>query len=306
MSGSTKSVICVAVCDRWIGFGIARALLSSQKRDGEYVIRAIGRDMRCMKELEKFGAEVIQIDYDNCETLERACQGCTWMIMISEVEEDRVNMAKTFVNICRKVDVPNLCFLSMLGAEDASEKSLCDFREIERCVESMVNHWTIMRVSEEGVLALPIRSRDRMAPIHFDDLQCVLHHLLFREDGTLIPRMDSEHRKKHYILTGPGTVDGETMVQMLNKVLDRDDGGICFKEITREECEKYLRQACEPENDATTDFIGRLLQRFKQLWFGTPDDKGDEVRNDREEEEQDDTQGPIPPHCLNDIEILFM
>ncbi|CAG8674321.1 14930_t:CDS:2 [Cetraspora pellucida] len=287
MSSKTEQVICITSCDRYLGNGIARVLLNDRKQHGQkYQVRVLARDISNLNEFKNLGAEVIQIDYNKTETIERALTGSLWVLWIPESDNDRLNLAKIFADACKKVGVGNLLFASILGADDADEKCLREFREMERKAESIVDrhcilrsalfvqclHYFSKRIIEKNQLTLPIRRESRMAPIHLNDVYCSIHRIICDEHCQLRD-MDKNHQKRHYTLTGPESISTNTLIDMMNVVTD---ARIEFMEIKRQECEEYLRSCEDKQMTGLTKF------------------------GDHEENRED--LFPTPP-CPNDTEI---
>ncbi|CAG8705344.1 2524_t:CDS:2, partial [Racocetra persica] len=258
MSSQNKHVICITSCDRYLGHGIAHCLLHERKQRGhKYHVRVLARDTSNLGEFNKLGAEVIQIDYNKTDTIERALTGSLWVLWIPESDNDRLHMAKTFADAAKKVSVSNLLFCSVLGADDADEKCLREFRDMEKKAESAVDRHCILRsalavqclhhfskrIVEKNQLTLPIRRDSRMAPIHLNDVFCTIHCIVYDGHGQLRNEMEKTHHKRHYTLTGPESISAVTLIAMMNIVTDAN---VEFMEIKRRECEEYLR-SCEDE-----------------------------------------------------------
>ncbi|CAG8582945.1 11809_t:CDS:2 [Dentiscutata erythropus] len=289
MSAQNKNVICVTSCDSYLGYAITQVLLQDKKQNQRaYTVRALARDISGLNGLKKHGAEVAQIDYNNQGTIEQALNGGIWVLMLPESDNDRCNYAKIFANTCKKVGVGNMLFLSLLGADDADEKSLREFRDMEKKVEAAVDRNCILRcafvvqclhyfseyIMKKNKLGLPIRSDSRMSPIHLNDVFCVIHRIIFDKQGQLHREMDRNHQKRHYTLTGPEAISANTFVDMMNIIIDAN---VKFEEIKRQECEAYLRSCNQPEIEST--------------------------KSDQHEESRDDLF-PTPKQCLNDNEIM--
>ncbi|CAG8486427.1 11570_t:CDS:2 [Racocetra fulgida] len=233
MSSQNKHVICITSCDRYLGNGIAHCLLHERKKRGhKYHVRVLARDTSNMDEFKKLGAEVVQIDYSKTETIEHALTDSLWVIWIPESDNDLLHMAKTFADAAKKARVSNLLFCSILGADDADEKCLREFRDMEKKAEAAKNQ-----------LALPIRRDSRMAPIHLNDVYCTIHCIIYDEHDQLRNEMDKNHHKRHYTLTGPESISASTLMAMMNIVTDAN---VEFTEIKRKECEEYLK-SCKDE-----------------------------------------------------------
>ncbi|RIB01921.1 hypothetical protein C2G38_2050471 [Gigaspora rosea] len=292
MTSQNKNVICITSCDHYLGNAITHVLLHQEKKQSKrnYVVRALARDTSKLDDLKKCGAEVCQIDYNKQDTIERALNGAVWVLMVPESDHDRVHYASIFTDTCKKVGVGNILFLSLLGADNAEQHSLRDYRDMERKAEAVIERHCILRsafavqqlhyfsdcIVKKNKLEMPIRSDSRMSPIHLNDVFCAIHFIVLDKNGQLYREMDRSHQKKHYTLTGPEAISANTLVDMMNIITESK---VEFEEIKRKQCEENLR-ACDQK---------KVVDEPTSL-------------GSKHEEGRDDLFPP-PKHCPNDTEI---
>jgi uncharacterized protein YbjT (DUF2867 family) len=253
--------VCITAAERWISNSISRGLLYEHKRS-ECTLVALTRDARDphLKELEKHGAEIEEIDYDNPDTIEDALRGCNFLIFVTESDKDRIKQAHMFAKAAKNSDLCNAIVLSLEGVDEGNQKTFRDYNEIERIWKDAVKTVTILRISwlqqalflwsenvqEKGTINMTLHERDQFVPLNLEDVVRSIRHLVTYE-GRVIDELDRRHHHKIYTLTGPDSITPRDLVEMINKAI-RPDGEVEYDRVNRRELEEYFRSLDDDED----------------------------------------------------------
>ncbi|KAF9541270.1 hypothetical protein EC957_003285 [Mortierella hygrophila] len=137
--------------------------------------------------------KVVQISYEDPNTIVIALQGIQTVVFVPEIEPQRVDWADRIVDAMKQENVTRCITISSIGT-DASDKDQLDrFRRVEDRVKKDIPRWTILRegfpfqalfywipmVQDQGVLGMPIKQDIEFAPLDITDLGRALISVTF-------------------------------------------------------------------------------------------------------------------------------
>ncbi|CAG8595559.1 11575_t:CDS:2 [Diversispora eburnea] len=245
--------IAVSSTDGWLGNVVARNFLLEA---GKIVtIRCMAQDTktRPIKQLEHLGGEIYKIDYDRTETIEDALHGCGYLVFLIEHDKDRVKEAKILAEAAKRKDVDNVIVISLEGSDEERSKTHSDFNEVERIFCETAKNPVVLRsafIQQGGEINMTQRETDEFAPIHLDDLNTAICALMLQE-GKLQPGLNKRHHHKSYTITGPETLNGKEISDIINKVVSK--GEVEYRSVSRHNLEEYLRKLDERDDDCESD-----------------------------------------------------
>jgi len=287
-------------CDYFSGHELARHLLRNYRREIEGCrLICTGVHLDRMKDLERQGAEIVQIRPDDVRQMEEVFRNCDWAVVDPMPEQNRVETTKRVLEAIKKANVKHVILISCAGAENSERwRHLHEYAEIEREFLSLnFNCHTIVRtefpqnwfhawaypVEDKGQFPLSTGQEKRFAPIRIEDVSCALKDILRGEESTgvksILPAIlgGNRHHKQCYTLTGPEALNGPRIVDELNRVVQ---GNVNYVDVDRNQMERILRELRDREQ-----------QRLQQQPRGVRPQSGeDDDRNRRFEGQPTDTQ----------------
>ncbi|CAG8549188.1 4973_t:CDS:2 [Ambispora gerdemannii] len=252
----------VTATERWMGNSLARGLLGDRQRsDWNFRALTTDADAEPLDDLRRFGAEVVEINYEKQETLEDSLRGTEFLIFIAESDRDRVRQAEALARAARKNDVKGVIVLSVRGADEINTKTHRDFREIEKIWQAHVPCVAIFRssfidqgffiwsqtIKEDGSLIMTLHERDPFTPVNLDDVIRAIRSLAFYE-GKLVDALDRRYHQKIFTLTGPDVVTPRDIVAAINAAVRRDIQ-VEYERVDRYELSDYLKNLHRYEDD---------------------------------------------------------
>ncbi|KAF9082286.1 hypothetical protein BGX23_012602 [Mortierella sp. AD031] len=148
---------------------------------------------KCIELSKRPSCKVVQISYDDPNTLSIALRGIQTVIFVPEIEPQRVDWSDRMVDAMAKEQVMRCVTISSIGT-DASDKDQLDrFRRVEDRIKKDIRRWTILRegfpfqalfywvpmVHDQGVLGMPIKRDIEFAPLDITDLGHALISVTF-------------------------------------------------------------------------------------------------------------------------------
>ncbi|KAF9088270.1 hypothetical protein BGX29_000347 [Mortierella sp. GBA35] len=216
---------------------------------------------KCIELSKRPSCKVVQISYDDPNTLSIALRGIQTVIFVPEIEPQRVDWSDRMVDAMAKEQVMRCVTISSIGT-DASDKDQLDrFRRVEDRIKKDIRRWTILRegfpfqalfywipmVHNQGVLGMPIKRDIEFAPLDITDLGHALISVTFpckhphrSDDNNDDDKTADEVQKR---LSTLELVEG--LADELTRALQKDKKEkqpepITFKELTRQEFREYL------------------------------------------------------------------
>ncbi|CAG8594086.1 3032_t:CDS:2 [Ambispora leptoticha] len=253
-----RITIAVSASERWIGNAIACGLMCERRsryHDEECHIIALTRnpDSRHIRNLERYGAEIRETDFDSKETLHEALCGVDWLVFVAESNKDRIKEGKRMAKAAKRQDVGGVIVFSLLGTDEEMTYTQRESHKMEKIWRKKMRNCVILRVGllqetlllwsrmikQESMLSMMLdERRDKSVPVNFNDvIEAILH---FVNDD----EMDKRHRR--YDLTGPDAITPGAITDMLSSALRRD---IEYEQISRGELEDYFRSLDERDQD---------------------------------------------------------
>ncbi|KAG0037824.1 hypothetical protein BGZ82_001772 [Podila clonocystis] len=264
-SGHNKSKLAVVNVDNWYGCCVAVHLAEKLERECKEVeLVCMGKNIDHLDRLKRMkNVKLVQINYDDEKSLQKAMDGISCTILLPELREDRAKHGKNLLNAMKKEKVRGILMVSVEGSEAEGLRELNSFHEIERCIQD--THWEhsyiILRksilnqcfmlwapaVKEQGEFPLTLEKDSGMAPLDATDLTrtietivtnyCRRHHGSKGAEDTHETAPFGEHRNKIYTLTGPNKITAEGMVYELSEATGQN---VKFKQVSRDELRRYF------------------------------------------------------------------
>ncbi|KAG9285750.1 hypothetical protein G9A89_003429 [Geosiphon pyriformis] len=268
--------IVFTAAESWLSSSLARGLLN-ERRFSNWNIRAVTRDLRNLhaRELERFGAEVADINYNDQDSLRELLRGTYGLVYIPENHRNRVQMAETLSKAAKDANVKGVIMISVENADQDQTSTHRDYAEIERiwhdsleCVVIFSHHpdshhyqilirlplvqqalwlWSDSAI-DQGKIRLQLQERDQFASVNLEDVVRSIRCLLLNANGKL-EGLEKNHHHKTYTLTGPNAISPRDIVETINRNIRRREKRVHFEEVDRREVEDYLRNLRENVDD---------------------------------------------------------
>jgi len=313
MTSQRNNRICVTGCDYFGGHELARHLLNNQRRELENCrLVCAGRHVERMRDLERQGAEVVQMNPEDKQQMEEIFRNCDCVILEPIPDQNRVDNTRRMLEAMKRSNVKHAILISCAGA-DANEKlrHLHEYCEIEKefkncgfnchCIvrteftQNWFHAWSYP-VEDKGQFPLSTGSDRKFAPIRIEDVCCAVKDILRGdESGSAIVNVvgSNRHNKQTYTLTGPEALNGHKIVEELNRAV-QGQGRVTFQDVDRNQMERILRalrdrarpQACDEDEDPRRHFEGQptevqvqtILDYFDYVKSGKADRTTDDLR----------------------------
>ena len=185
----------------------------------------------------------------NVESLTNCFRDVQDLFIIPPSTDDKVTVAKAYIDAAKKANVKFVLLLSVLGADKKDYSWGDQFHQIEEHLKSSgVESWCILRTPfyaqnlllyhqqlQEGYLPLPVDSNNRFSQIDVCDVGKLVS-AIFQDC--------SPHKGKVYEITGSEAMSADHLAQLMSKTLNRD---IKWKQISNDEARKILQHEKVPE-----------------------------------------------------------
>lgn len=173
------------------------------------------------------------------------------LFIIPSAADDKVEIAKHYIDAARESGVKFILLLSVWGADKADYTWGKQFNEIEEYLKKTMesDSWCILRTNfyadnillyadqiKQGYLPLPT-GQGRFAPVDLDDVGLAAKEILMNCQA---------HKGKTYVLTGPEALNGQQMAEKMSQVMGKQ---ITFKDIEPEEAHRILKSQNIPESE---------------------------------------------------------
>jgi len=250
--------IALTSCDYFAGHELARNFLNIHRRELENCrVVCTGVHLDRMKDLERQGAELAQINPDDINQMEEVYRNCDWVVLRPMPEYNRVETTKRVMDAIKRANVKQVILLSNAAADSNEDsKYLHEFAEIEREFKNCGYNWNCIlrteflqnwfhawsyRVEDKGELALSTGQDRRFAPIRIEDISCAVKDIVRgNENNSTITKLlgGKKHNNQTYTLTGPECTTGPRIVEALNHAVQ---ARVNFKDVDRNQMEQILR-----------------------------------------------------------------
>lgn len=275
-----RHVLTVTACDRWMSNSIIRGLLC-YKRKSEFTLRALTRhaDNHHVRELEKLGAEIVEIDYNKPKSIEDALCDTNWLVVFNEDSHNTLREAEELAKAAHNCDIENMIFMSIEGADKKETKTQKEFYEMEKMFCEYNKSLVIFRSAfpqevfmlwseasqDDAVWLWPIGKRHRFCPVSLSDIvECTIH-VICDEKGYLSPY--NHHKRQKYRLTGPEHLGACDFVEIINDNIH--EGELEVKEVDCDEFEDYLRNLDDEDDQRRYNYRDENRRRRR----GRPGDR---------------------------------
>ncbi|KAI7892351.1 uncharacterized protein EV154DRAFT_504883, partial [Mucor mucedo] len=197
------------------------------------------------------GIDVRQVDYHHPNQISLGLRGIDHIILAIGSEPDRVENAKRICRVAAHSGVSNIVCVSHIGAVSRMHPSLQDYHIIEEQVMHSHCQYTILRYTchftfvitrtKQTMLAhfdrldfvqqylhlwanyaeknrkmiLPLREDTEICPVDISDVCRVIEELVLDKTSEALKPLDDRHDGQVYSLTGPESISGKRMVELL-------------------------------------------------------------------------------------------
>ncbi|KAH7401634.1 hypothetical protein BKA66DRAFT_405898 [Pyrenochaeta sp. MPI-SDFR-AT-0127] len=280
--------ICITAGDGHTGFLIAELILTNNyfknKVDSVSVLCLYPTGHRA-KELTQLGAKVIPHkpgrEREMVKTLKES--GCDTVCLIPPAHKEKFDITVELINATKKADVPNILFLSSVGADVAEREKqphLREFIDLECLVmaakgdgSTSTGHSPCIiragfyaenlllyapQAQKDGILPIPIGESHLMAPVALGDVAQLAAHVLTGqgENG-----FDDRHRGQLMVCTGPLLCTGSELAANASSALGSP---MSFEDISVAEAKKVLKA----QSDSDPSELQYLLEYYSLVREG--------------------------------------
>ena len=254
--------------------------LSAQGRQA----RALTRDLRKVEADEFPHIEFVQGDFDDADSLQRACSGVEQAFLLSNSSERAEQQQIGFVEAARKSGVRHIVKLSQLHAEVNSPGRFLRYHAaVEAAIEATDLTFTFLRPNlyMQGLLNFAQSIKEKSAFFAAaGDARISAVDVRDLADVAVAALIDSRHKNKIYSLTGPEALTFGEMADGLSQAVGRS---ISFVDVPPEtmrgaldglgfpawqadglleEFEMYRRGEASEIESGVTDPLGRSARPF--------------------------------------------
>ncbi|KAF9353156.1 hypothetical protein BGX26_009067 [Mortierella sp. AD094] len=257
---STKKIAITSV-DSWIGYCSAYFLSQELAKTCPGVeLVCLARKTEDLCHLEKLkNVHIHKTDYEDEKSLEKHLRDVNCVLLIPEMRERRVKLAKNVLSAMKNENVKSCLLLSVEGAGDASShlKEIVSYHEIEKEVKDRCECYIILRrsfisqsllywahhVREKTEFLITTNKDSVMVPIDMCD---IIHAI-----GSLVtPEGFGGYKNKTFTLTGPQAITMEHFIQELSEMTGQE---IALKQVSREDLKKDL-ESTKKHTDLSEEF----------------------------------------------------
>ncbi|OZJ02876.1 hypothetical protein BZG36_03791 [Bifiguratus adelaidae] len=276
-------------------------------------IRVIGRDKRALEDLKRLGAEVMQVDYENQESVEAAMRSCDWVIIVPDDDASRVDHGRRVIDAAQSARVQNCILLSLAAVDRGRQKNLqyiAQYGDLEDHVKQKFQQgrycivrndffqqylylWIAM-MQRDKTIRMSLRDGDKFAPVNVEDIGHALLLIVMDKRDDINMMIANHQQVLHF--TGPKVMTVKDLVEKLNRSVrdmnmsysetSRDDLRQYLQALRREEDARYMRSMARNEEDdpsrpqiehLTDAFIETMLDVFELIKTGSVNIVTDEL-----------------------------
>lgn len=224
-----------------------------QELSGRGDVRALVRDDRAARAVERHGAQAARGSFEDEAALRAALGGVERLFLLSPAGDDEMVRAQVrVVDLASEAGVEHVVKLSSIGADEpTTARIIRAHRAIEERIEQSGMRWTHLRPhwfvdndlpqAQTGVIHAPFVGR--IAPIDSRDVAAVAARVL-TEDG---------HEGRAYVLTGP---EASTYAEIAAAL------GARWNEVTLEQARASMLEAGLPE--VLAGGFTEILARYRE------------------------------------------
>ncbi|KAH8549507.1 hypothetical protein BGW37DRAFT_501448 [Umbelopsis sp. PMI_123] len=220
-------MILITSADQWLGYSIASHLMHHPSLQNK--LRLAYQDKSNCHSFERNGAETMNIDYSNEDSLAQSVHGVQHVVLVIGFEANRVDICKKMIQRAHKSRVKSMIVVSHMGAMSATHDSLKQFSEIEEELFSTDIDAVVLRadwitqnfhlwssyIERHRKLPMTISDDTHLCPIDLEDLCHIVQNMVLNDDGHIRCELDEQHVGQIYTLTGPKRISGKELVQLL-------------------------------------------------------------------------------------------
>ncbi|KAI8391795.1 uncharacterized protein BYT42DRAFT_543288 [Radiomyces spectabilis] len=220
-------MLLITGADQALGHSIISHL--SRYENARSQIRALCQNQQPCINFANKGVDVRQVEYHHPHQLSLAMRGVDHMILTLGNEFDRLEHAKYVCQTAIQSGVKSIIFVSHVGAVSHAHPSLQHYAEIEDQVVNSDCDWIILRpewinqnfhlwasyVEKHRRFPLPIPDDTEICPIDMSDICKVIEELVLDRNKNLVSKLEDDHIGQVYTLTGPQSVTGKQIMEML-------------------------------------------------------------------------------------------
>lgn len=197
-----------------------------QLADKGVTVRAMVRSLEKGKALETYGAELVEGDFSNIESLTAALQGIEKALMLPPIAPNAVELQRNFIEAAKQAGTRYIVKFSAIGADPDSPMRLGRWHgDAEQLLaESGIAYCTLrpngfmqnflafgQSIANQGVFAQP-GGQSSISHIDVRDIAAAIVEVLLDEEA---------HAGKAYTLTGPEALSFNQVAETFSKVLGK-------------------------------------------------------------------------------------
>ncbi|KAF8980647.1 hypothetical protein BGZ46_003918 [Entomortierella lignicola] len=196
----SKTILAITSCDTYEGQILASKLSDHIQAQSilygcsKHQLVCLARNLdKCCRLKARPNCKVIQITYDDVENIVKALQGVHTVVLVPEIESQRVNWANNVVNAMNQEKIGRCILISSIGSDATQKKQLERFVQTEEKVKESFQHWTILRaglpfqtllywvnmIHSTNMLGMPIGPDVKFTPLDIDNLGDALVSIVF-------------------------------------------------------------------------------------------------------------------------------
>jgi uncharacterized protein YbjT (DUF2867 family) len=171
------------------------------------------------------GIEAVTIDYNRCETLRAAFQGCDKLFLLGPNALNQSELEHNAVEAAKAAGVRHIVKQSVMGAVEESYSLAKIHRPVEKAIESSGLAWTFLRPNSFMQNAITFMGKTIRAESAFYSAsgQARISHVDVRDIAAVAVRAltEPDHEGRAYTLTGPQALTYDEFADELSKALGR-------------------------------------------------------------------------------------
>lgn len=239
--------------------------LAIKHKDCFSKISVLAQHPERVKDLEKFGIHVCEVDYNSVESVEKGLSDVDHVLLSTSDDDNRVEQACKWVKAIGNAKVEKTLMLSCFTADGKTDRQK-SYREIEQVVEKLDKNlivrlgfvhegfflWT-KSIKEESKFKVSLNSDSAFAPIALCDIGLAVFKIV-----TCEYKPESETTGHHILkLTGGEALTPPQIVERINHAINVH---VEYEQISREEMKRYFESLRKPST--VTEDGGDFFPRF--------------------------------------------
>ncbi|KAI9288166.1 hypothetical protein BC943DRAFT_350305 [Umbelopsis sp. AD052] len=257
----SQNIIIVTGGETFIGYNIALRLcdeIDRRRSSKNYKVRVLCSNKDGLDKLEKRGAELHVVRYEDQENLRQHLRHVSLVVLTLNDREQRARDARNIIECAQQERCQSIQLISHIGCDRTNEnqRGLYDFQEVEECLKNKYQNgrWVILRlnfvqqwfylwspmIEDHGKLRLNVKEDSKFAPVSMNDVLDACMKVASKNQNDEEFCVFEQYHQKTFQFTGRDAVNAREIARELSRAVEGRQ--IQFEPISMEDMKQYFEE----------------------------------------------------------------